>query len=411
MDYSVKGLVRQPRFLSILSILLTIISCCLFYYGYPVSATVCLICAILSINSLVSYFKRLDVKFDYIVSATMNGDFSYKFPLDNCSQHESEINRKLNLIVDYLEKLKDKTRNEERFIGEVINVVETGIIVADENGHVVQANRRAHQLLSLPVITEIKQIPTTLSGVNIKVNTVKIEDESMDILTLTDISHVTQTAEVDSWEKLNRVLTHEIMNSLTPVNSIIDSLGNCLKEDPELKDKTELIQQIEVIKSSNKTLMDFVRNFRKIAVIPDPVPHVIYLKPFLQKIITLAKAFEGGEDIAYKLVVFPPDTMLYTDDNLLKHVLVNIIKNGIEAGAHNIFIEAEIKEDESIEISISNDGAPVPEKLVTQIFTPFFTTKTKGSGIGLSLSRQIISRLGGTITLTPCQMTRFIITL
>lgn len=157
--------------------------------------------------------------------------------------------------------------------------------------------------------------------------------------------------------------------------------------------------------------MDFVRNFRKIAVIPDPVPHVIYLKPFLQKIITLAKAFEGGEDIAYKLVVFPPDTMLYTDDNLLRHVLVNIIKNGIEAGAHNIFIEAEIKEDESIEISISNDGAPVPEKLVTQIFTPFFTTKTKGSGIGLSLSRQIISRLGGTLTLTPSQMTRFIITL
>lgn len=406
-----KGFVWHPRFLSVLSILLTIISCYLFYIGWPIIATLCLIAAICSVNSLVGYINRLDSNFDYIISATMNGDFSYKFPLDNCSRQECEINRKLNLIVEHLEKLKDKTRNEERFIGEVINLVETGIIVADENGHVVQANRRAHQLLSLPVLTEIKQIPNNLSGLNIKVNTVKIEGETMDIITLTDISHVTQTAEVDSWEKLNRVLTHEIMNSLTPVNSIIDSLGTCLKEDSELKDKTELIQQIDVIKSSNKTLMNFVRNFRKIAVIPDPVPHVIYLKPFLQKIITLAKAFEGGEEMVYKLMVFPPDIMLYTDDNLLRHVLVNIIKNGIEAGAHNIYIEANIREDENVEISISNNGAPVPEKIVEQIFTPFFTTKTKGSGIGLSLSRQIVSRLGGTLTLTPSPMTRFVITL
>lgn len=410
MACRLKSLIREPRFLSVVSIILSIISCSLFYADRPICATVCLVVAICSINSLVGYIKRLNANFNYIISATMNGDFSYKFPLTDCSPQECEINRKLNLIVEHLEKLRDKARNEEKFIGEVIDLIDTGIIVADERGHVVQSNRNARQILSLPVLTEIKQIPSDLSGVEIKVNTVSIDGQSLDIYTLTDVSHVTQTAEVNSWQKLNRVLTHEILNSLTPVNSMIDALGNCLNENTGLKDKTDLIQQIEIIKSSNRTLMNFVRNFRKIAVIPEPVPHVIYLKPFLQKIITIAKAFEGNRSIDYHLTIFPPDTMLYTDDNLLRHVFINLLKNGIEAGARNIFIEANIKDDESIEISVSNDGATVPEKLVAQIFTPFFTTKSKGSGIGLSLSRQIISRLGGTLSLIPRPITKFIIT-
>lgn len=138
---------------------------------------------------------------------------------------------------------------------------------------------------------------------------------------------------------------------------------------------------------------------------------VFYVKPFLERIVSLVRGLPNVGEVDVRLTIFPPDAMAYTDSDLLGQVILNILKNAIEAGAGIVTVEAEIREDESIEIKLTNDGTPVPEHIASQIFTPFFTTKPTGSGIGLSLSRRIITRLDGTLTLTTKPHTRFTIIL
>ncbi len=222
--------------------------------------------------------------------------------------------------------------------------------------------------------------------------------------TITDIRRPVQTAEVESWEKLTRVLTHEIMNSLTPISSIAETLSRDLADD-------DLRGRLEVVSSSSRALMDFVRNFRHFTVIPAPQPKVFYIKPFVERVTALIASAENASSVDFRVSVFPPDAMLYTDESMLNQVLVNIVKNAVEAGPSKVEVNARVRDDESVEISVTNDGEPIPDTLAAQIFTPFFTTKPTGSGIGLSLCRRIVTTLGGTLTLSPSSATTFTIRL
>lgn len=399
---------HEPRLWSALSILFSVTACLLYSGRHFVWGAMSLLAAVWCGVMIAKHINRLHRNVNYLFSASVNGDFSYKFPVSGISRQEQEINRMLNLIVEHLEMLGEKIRRDERFLVEVINMVDTGIIVADGSGHVIHCNRAALGLLSVAGLHEIRMLPESVAGVAIKKTVTELRGERISIYTLTDISRVEQTAEVESWERLTRVLTHEIMNSLTPVTSIADSLGRSLKEGTVAAD---LAQQLEVITSSTHSLMDFVRNFRKINLFPEPKPQVIYLRPFLEKVVSLSKELDGAGDVDFRLTVFPPDTMVYTDGNLLMHVLINILKNAVEADARIIEIEAEIGEDENVVVALTNDGESIPGDLASQIFTPFFTTKSTGSGIGLSLSRRIVAKLGGTLTLSITPRTRFTISL
>ena len=166
-----------------------------------------------------------------------------------------------------------------------------------------------------------------------------------------------------------------------------------------------------VIVSSSRSLMTFVKNFRKFSVLPEPKPQVFYLKPFIENIVAMARRFNNAEGISFSTMVFPPDAMLYTDGDMLNLVLVNLLKNAVEAGCTHVDVECKIRHDESVEIAVANDGEKIPDEVASEIFTPFYTTKECGSGIGLSLSRRIIARLNGTLTLTTTPYTRFTIVL
>lgn len=411
MGFNLKRYLHEPILWSIFSILLSIAACILYAYGHNWSGILAIMLAVWCGGTGLREIRRLRHNINYLISAAINGDFSYKFPVTDVADNERRINMSLNLIVAHLESLGMRARQEAAFLETIINLVDAGIIVANGKGHVINANNAARRLLSLPVITDIRQIPADCHGLEIKKTAARLRDEEIDIFTISDVSRMMQTAEIESLEKLTRVLTHEIMNSLTPVNSISETLCRHLEEGRDIAAESDLHQQIEAIRSSSRSLMDFVKNFRKFTVIPEPKPQVIYLKTFLQRQISLARSFDKTGNIDFSLLVFPPDTMAYTDANLLGQVILNILKNAIEANPGKVETEVSIKDDESVEISISNDGAPIPENILPQIFTPFFTTKQEGSGIGLSLSRRIVASLGGTLLLTPQPYTRFSITL
>lgn len=363
------------------------------------------ICSIACGLMMTKDLMRLNSKMRYVVDATINSDFSYKFPTVNVNKEERESNLMLNRIVEHLEKLTNEARQNEAFIACVINLTEIGIAVADAKGDIRHHNEAALRLLERHALTNICQISEqAYKELEIKKNYMTLNGKSFTLFTISDLSRQKQVAEVESWEKLTRVLTHEIMNSLTPVQSIAETM--CGKATTN-----EMAEALDTISSSSRSLMQFVKNFRKFSILPEPQMRVSYLKPILETCVRMAESYAGEKDIDIRVMCFPPEMMVYTDEALLSQVLLNIVKNAIEANPHYIHIDANVKADESVEISVSNDGEPITDETANHIFTPFFTTRSSGSGIGLSLSRRIVTHLGGTLTFKTRPDTCFIVRL
>lgn len=376
-------------------------------FDLRITATVAIICSAVSAFLVLRLIARMRHHTDYLINSTLNADFSYEFPTSNVSDIEREINTSLNKVVAHLERLSRNARDHERFLGTILNIVDTGIIVADEDGNVIHANKATLSLLSTPVLTHLRQVPERAQHLIVAKKTADLKGQKLVIYTINDLTRSLQSTEVESWEKLTRVLTHEIMNSLTPINSIAESLIST--SDDSEPDTEDFRQKAMIISSSSHALMRFINNFRRFNIVPEPTPQIFYLKPFIEKAVSLVQAPLADAKPDFSVMVFPPDAMAYTDESLLHQVMVNILKNAIESSPTSIEVNARVRDDESIEISVSNDGLPIPDNLASQIFTPFFTTKREGSGIGLSLSRRIINKLGGTLTLDNRPNTKFTI--
>ena len=373
--------------------------------GLTLWAFIGCIAAIFCGYMLTKGIQRLNRRVRYIIEATLSEDFSYKFPTEGVGRDEVDTNRMLNRIVAHLEHLNSEAHQNEAFLAWAINLMDIGIVVADVAGDVRHHNDAALRLLERPVLTNVCQIPRRdHSDLLINKSGMNLNGSSFSVYTISDLRRPVQTAEVESWEKLTRVLTHEIMNSLTPIQSIAETMSGKTTGDEES-------EAFATISSSSRSLMLFVKNFRKFSVLPQPQMKVMYVKPFLEKCVRMAEEYVRASDIHISLECFPPDLMVYTDEALLSQVILNIVKNAAEANPAAIAIEAGVKADESVEIRISNDGELIPDDLAGQIFTPFFTTRPSGNGIGLSLSRRIVSHLGGTLTLATRPRTCFAVRL
>ena len=221
-----------------------------------------------------------------------------------------------------------------------------------------------------------------------------------------EVRQLVNHSEVESWEKLTRVLTHEIMNSTAPIASISSSLLN--RNDVV---GTPLEEGIRAIHSTAARLNTFVVNYRKMSQLQKPEPQDFDLTPFLKNLTSLYPELEWEIDM-------PSTCTAHTDAALLHQVLINMVKNALEAGAkkmglkveriessyHHQSYQIETSNANRVSITISNDGKPIPPDVRSSIFIPFFTTKATGSGIGLSLSRQIIIKQGGSLELLDTPM-------
>ena len=359
------------------------------------------IAAIISAFAMMRNVSRIWKTVRYVMEATLSRDFSYKFPTSDVNREEREINEMLNGIVEHFERLTNEVRQNEAFLGRLINLTEVGLAVADAGGDIRLHNDAALRLLDRQALTNVCQISEqAYADLDIRKSNVTVSERSFTLFTISDLSRKMQAVEVESWEKLTRVLTHEIMNSLTPIQSIAETMHG--------KDTSqEVTEAFATISSSSSTLMQFVRNFREFSRLPEPHMKAIYLRPLLESCVRMAESFAKDKEISMSLICFPPDLMVYTDESLLSRVLLNIIKNAIEANPSRISVNAEEKADESVEIRISNDGDPIPDNAAEHIFTPFFTTRESGNGIGLSLSRRIVAHLGGSLTFKTCPITSF----
>ena len=206
-----------------------------------------------------------------------------------------------------------------------------------------------------------------------------------------------QAHEQDSWTKLIRVLTHEIMNTVSPIASLSDALAGSM--DSEGRSELDVKAGLETISDSSKNLIKFVQTYRELSGVARPVKKAIDLQELMDGVIGLNREFLASSGAACTYSPEEPDLMIYADEGQISQIFINLIKNALQAGAKNIGITARMDKDDVVAIRVANDGAPIPPESQEQIFVPFFTTKKEGSGIGLSLARQIMRQHNGSIDL------------
>ena len=206
-----------------------------------------------------------------------------------------------------------------------------------------------------------------------------------------------QAHEQDSWTKLIRVLTHEIMNTVSPIASLSDALAKSMDENGH--SELDVKSGLDTISDSSKNLIKFVETYRQLSGVARPLRKAVDLQELMDQVISLNSEYAAscGATCVYRPE--EPDLMIYADEGQISQILINLIKNALQAGAKHIDISARMGKEDDVIIQVANDGAPIPVSAQEQIFVPFYTTKKEGSGIGLSLARQIMRQHNGSIDL------------
>ena len=201
----------------------------------------------------------------------------------------------------------------------------------------------------------------------------------------------TAVDEATSWSKLFRVMTHEIMNTVAPIASLSDALSK--------DDSLDVKAGLETISSSSKDLIRFVESYRSMMKQAPPVRKAVMVEEMMEHVLNLNKTRLKEQGVTISYTQKTPDLLIYIDESQIMQVLNNLIKNAVQAEANSIRISAELNSEDRTVISVTNNGKPVPLRQQEEIFVPFYTTKPNGTGIGLSLSRQIMTRHNGSIQL------------
>lgn len=354
---------------------------------------VLLLVAVVGYIRLYRHYRRNIKKVTFLFDAIDNGDFSFNFPTEKGFKEDKILHKSLNRIKLFLQHTREEQMDREKYYEQILNAVDTGILVVDSHDNILQHNQAALRLLDTDVLTHMNQVKGKLKDEHLAKHETQamLKDKHVRIIALSDVSHELSNQEVDSWIKLIRVLTHEIMNTITPVTSLSETLLTRVTEDKDLK------QGLETIHKTGTELLAFVNNYRRFTHVPQPQPALFYVEPFLERMAMLCNH-------EVEISVSPKDLLAYADESLLSHVVTNLLKNAVEAFREKeklsfIRLQAYANAQESIIIDVSNNAGLIPEDVASHIFIPFFTTKPEGSGIGLSLSRQIMRVSGGSLSL------------
>lgn len=365
---------------------------------------------------LYRHYRRNIKKVIFLFDAIDNVDFSFNFPMQGVSKNDRILHQSLNRIKAFLQHTREEQMEREKYYEKILNMVDAGIMVVDSHDNVLQHNQAALRLLDTDVLTHLNQVKTKLKDEHLSKHetATMIKDKPVRIIAISDVSHELSNQEIDSWIKLIRVLTHEIMNTITPVTSLSETLLKELEEDmhwegrfatcPNSPKEKDLRIGLETIHKTGTELLSFVNNYRRFTHVPQPQPSLFYVEPFLQRMALLC-----NHEVSIE--VSPKDLIIYADESLIAHVVTNLLKNAVEAIKEKestevsedkhafIRIKAYANEQEAIVIDVTNNAGIIPDDIAAHIFIPFFTTKKEGSGIGLSLSRQIMRVSGGTLSL------------
>lgn len=362
--------------------------------------------------------RKMRRKVTYMLDALEDKELNFRF-----NEHRL-AGRKFNRTLNRLRNIFDKERREiieqEKYFGLMLDHVKTGIAVVEKDGRVAYCNNTALNLLGIATFGHIRQLrlvsdslyesfQTITDGneerasyynesgkmtISLTVSEATIGKDTVRIIAFNDISDEIAENEQQSWSKLIRVLTHEIMNTVTPIASLSETLLKFDSVDGEVRNGLSTISQ------SSRGLIKFVDTYRNLTRVATPSKKAFYFKDLAERVINLTREQVVISGAVCTYAEKSDDVLLYADEGQITQILINLVRNAVQAEAKNIEITAEINISEHIIINVTNDGHPISKESQEEIFVPFFTTKQEGTGIGLSLSRQIMRLHNGSLTLT-----------
>lgn len=361
--------------------------------------------------------RKIIGKIDFMSDALDSGESAFRYSEDQWS--DRRLNKSLNRLRAIFEAEKTDIRERERYFGIMLDHVQSGVIVIDGD-RIDYSNIIARGFLGMSDISSLRQIERlspelanafrSASETESRASLIsergtvqfsisacesRLHGKDVSIVTFNDITREMENNESESWTRLIRVLTHEIMNTVTP----IASLSSALSQNFAGYDAEDVRSALGTIASSSEGLISFVQSYRSLTHIAAPVRKAFYLKDLVNDSVTIAQTNWPSASVSYHEL--SEDIILYADYGQISQVMNNLIKNAVQAGASEIDITASIDKRERTVINVANNGEPISETGKEQIFVPFYTTKgDSGTGVGLSLCRQIIRLNGGTINLT-----------
>ena len=388
--------------------------------GHHAYLIVCVPIILFCIFRLFRLYGVIVKRLMFVFNAVQNNDYSFRFTENPRYTQYAFVNQSLNRIKEVLDNAKLQIKEREQYFQLIMECANVGIVVVMENGTVTQTNSKALRIVGMERLSHIDQLRVLSEELCEAMHTVapneqrtvryatEIGEQSLvlscsamefggkmlRVISVGNIHEELDRKEVESWEKLTRILTHEIMNSLAPVTSISHTLLSSSGDAETMR------QGLETIHTTSDRLLRFVDSFRAVTRIPAPQKAPFYLSELVAEAVSLT----AREGVDVEVCLEPEDTMLYADRALMSQVFVNLLKNATEAlteqeGERKITILSTIDAEERIQIEFTNSGSAIPAEVAENIFTPFFTTKADGSGIGLAVSRQIVRLHGGSLRL------------
>lgn len=345
---------------------------------------------------LLLHYRRNTRKVALMFDAIDNNDLSFAFNTSGVPTDDALLNRSLNRIKLVLAHARDEAVEREKYYEQIMDAAGTGLLVTDAAGHILQHNHAATVLLQRQVLTHLDQVRSRLDDgtLSLRETYTTLRGERVRIIAVSDINSELANREVDSWIKLIRVLTHEIMNTITPITSLSQTLL--------CKATGEQREGLETISRTGSELMAFVDNYRRFTHVPQPQPQLFYVKPFAERMARLAPC-------EVEVNVCPADLLVYADEGLMARVMSNLLKNAAEAvcaadeehgsQGRKVWIDAYTGSDDSVVMDVCDNAGIIDADTAQHVFVPFFTTKPGGNGIGLPLARQIMRVSGGTLSL------------
>ena len=443
-----RNIYLQLVFRVILMTVTVVISTYFFFDKQYLAGVIGAVIMIFQSAGLINYVNQTNRKIAYFFDAIKNEDFTLRFPEKLSVKSLEELNHSLNMLNSMIQDIHLKKQAQEQYYQEILRQADIGIFTINTKGHILYANPTVQELLNYRPLNHVKQLnqvdkdlyalfadlkpfDNTIfklgnergkKELSLKCTPITIEEQKLLLVVVHDIHKELDEKETDSWVKLIRVLTHEIMNTITPITSISESILNYFKKGSTTEIPTSFSEQqiknttkgLEVIKEQGTDLMSFVQSYRTFLSIPEPDRELVPAVALLEKITLLLNEQKEDANLIFKTSIEPKDLEFYIDQKQLTQVLLNLGKNAKQSldGIDNGYIHftAGINAGNQKFIRVTDNGAGIPENLIDEIFIPFFTTKNTGTGIGLSLSKQIMRLHGGSISVSSGDTTTFILT-
>ena len=389
------------------------------------------------IISMVKFLNKSNEEIISFFDSIKYDELDQTFSTKSKSDAANKLNAEFNSVINQFKEIRKEKEADFQYMRNIVQHVGIGLITFNKEGEIQLMNAAAKKLLNITQVGNVSELETIspelvdaffrlktggrdllklqISGEIIQLAVFAIEltlrGEEFKLISLQNIQNELEEMEMDAWQNLVRVLTHEIMNSITPISSLAATVEYELKSqlvnNKDIKqisdeDIEDLFHAVQTIQKRSKGLIRFVQDFRNLTHIPKPNFAEVSAKELLKEIETLLKSEITNNNIHYKCMVEPESIIIMADKELIEQVLINLIKNAIQAFDEQtnriVEVTATLSDKSRPVITVKDNGNGIDDEALEKIFIPFFTTKKSGSGIGLSLSRQIMRKHQGTLS-------------